>query len=334
MHKIDTTVVNSLVDCRDLIARDLGEAKVRSSKSVSYACPLHHETKGKSLVVYADGWKCFGKCQRSGDAIGWLMAYHGMTFLEASTALAGDLATIPVKRREQPRRHEPAPAEPPSAEWQERANHVIARAHHVLFYEDAGKPGREYLRSRGIQKHIAQFALLGYIPGDPSHYIESIGMYPGLVIPWEIEGQTWAVNVRRMNNDDGKGKYKFAKGSKLAGSLYGGDFLGYHELPLIFVEGEFDALILWQVASDLVVPLTLGSAGFKLHERWFTKLFRSTTVLIATDSDGAGEAARDRLAALSGRARIMRLPDGSKDVSDLYRDHGREAVRSWLQAAL
>ena len=76
---IDTQQIKQNIDCRDLIERDLGKPKYRTHKYSTYKCPLHHEEKGYSFVVYEDHWICFGKCGHGGDAISWMMEYHNVS---------------------------------------------------------------------------------------------------------------------------------------------------------------------------------------------------------------------------------------------------------------
>jgi hypothetical protein len=52
----DIDQIKQHTDCRDLIERDLGAPKHHSPRYSTYKCPLHHETNGYSLVVYADHW--------------------------------------------------------------------------------------------------------------------------------------------------------------------------------------------------------------------------------------------------------------------------------------
>ena len=88
----------SILDAVDSAGLDqLIERSGVSLKSHKYGrCPFHDD-KGPSFVVYNHGrknhphagYKCFG-CNKSGDAISWMMEYHGMGYVEACRALAKD----------------------------------------------------------------------------------------------------------------------------------------------------------------------------------------------------------------------------------------------------
>jgi len=92
----------------------------------------------------------------------------------------------------------------------------------------------------------------------------------GVVIPHFVNGDLWALKVRRFVGDvptkaaDG-GKYGGPRGGQIA--LYGVDLLQGSPRPLFLVEAELDALLLWQAAGDLVDVAALGSASRTLPAR-------------------------------------------------------------------
>lgn len=322
---MNADLVKEQVDCRELVERDLGAPKHRSANYSMYKCPLHHEVKGYSFAVYADHWTCYGACQKSGDAIAWLTEYHGMTFAEAVQALGGSLDKV---RRRPPAAPPVEPAEPPAASWQQAALNLVERAQAYLWSEK-GAAALAYLRQqRGLHTRYIHEFKLGYIPGERGkpYKVDSVGwVYPGWTIPWFIGGQLWAVNVRRENapsetEDDGKGKYLLFSGSRRSGALFNADSLPCRDgesRPVLFVEGEFDAIIGAQCADDWLSVVTLGSASGRLHRDWYNRLLYASDILIALDSDSSGQAARDVLQRHSFSMRAVRLPAG-KDLTDFY----------------
>src|SRR5712692_10079780 len=111
------------VDVRDLVERDLGRPAYRSGKAAKYKCPFHQEKNGFSLAVYADGWRCFGKCTSTpterGDALDWLQQFHHMTFVEACQVLRASVEeTGPAAKR--PTASHAECVEPPATAWQQR----------------------------------------------------------------------------------------------------------------------------------------------------------------------------------------------------------------------
>jgi DNA primase len=138
---IDVVRIKQQIDCRDLIEHDLDKPKLRRKQYNIYKCPLHHEQKGFSLVVYEDHWQCFGKCNRGGDAIAWLQEYHNLTFQEACKELSGgSLRQVPSVSRNRDQtvlKHE-TPSQPPARDWQFAARRIANQAMDTLW----GKAGK------------------------------------------------------------------------------------------------------------------------------------------------------------------------------------------------
>ena len=75
-------------DCRE-IARRLGLELNRQDKA---RCFLHAGDKNPSLMVYADGWKCFG-CGEHGDAVDLVARYRGVPNGEAAQWIVDTMGT-------------------------------------------------------------------------------------------------------------------------------------------------------------------------------------------------------------------------------------------------
>jgi hypothetical protein len=136
----------------------------------------------------------------------------------------------------------------------------------------------------------------------------------------------WAIKVRRAC---GSPKYQQVKGGNASG-LYGADYLSERHIAL-FCEGEFDALLTRQEASDLVAVVTLSSATGTLSPRWYAELTHCHTILVAYDRDAAGEKGANRLLAHSPRFRRVELPYG-KDITEFYLLKGD--VYKWIERGL
>jgi DNA primase len=323
----DLVKLKEAIDCRLLLERDLGKPTGgENSKAWAWKCPVHHESKGRSLTAWVNGWKCWGACGTGGDVVKWYQWFHGMSFTEACHTLgAPDEYVGGSKNRKFYWRVEhshPALAEPPNQLWQNQAAAVIREAKECLWSKD-GQKAFAYLRQqRGLTPMTIDDARLGYIPGDSVngyvHYKLSDGnrfdVPCGILVPWIIEGAIWNLKVRR-----GGGPIKYIYVAKIGGSgtgLYGADNLlpGW---PVLFVEGEFDALVAWQTSMDLINPVTLGSASNRLNPRWYAKLATANPLLVCYDADKAGEDGAAALSALTARARRVQVPSG-KDLTDFY----------------
>lgn len=333
---IDPDIIKANLDCRDVVEADLGKPKTQSARYNVYKCPLHHETKGASLVVYEDHWQCFGKCQKSGDVISWIRERQGLDFKAACNYLTGGVPFKPNTRPQSDRPKE-TPSEPPSAEWQSAALWILDQAEKELWGTN-GRRAMAYLTDkRGLYPATIQAAGLGYIPGDMKtwYHFEAGGQkfkHPsGITIPWFVAGVLWGVNVRRPARP-GEVKYQRFSGGQPKGALYWA-----HDVlpgwPVLFTEGEFDCLIAYQCGQDFVCPVTLGGASNPLHSRWLKLLAGNPTIIAVTDNDKAGDAASDRLSGLSARVRRVHVPTG-KDMTDFYLETNIGTVSQWIEEAV
>jgi DNA primase len=334
--------IKEQIDCRHLIAHYLGLPAhgAEGSKAWSWRCPMHQESKGHSLTAWNDGWKCWGACNTGGDAIAWLRVFSGLSFDDACHALgASDQTTFTSGGRKFARRVEhslPKIAEPPDDDWQGTARRIVKEAQERLWSPE-GTRAMEYLRDRGLYKSTILDAKLGYVPG---HYTEyqhlrtlkgaRFDVPCGILIPWITDGAIWGIKVRRAAGDL---KYvQVAGGNISGGSLYWADDIvpGW---PILFTEGEFDALIIWQEALDLVCPVTLGACSNNLNPRWYPILSTSPLLLTLYDADEAGDKGAARLAALTPRTKRIYVPKG-KDATDYNRFAGMRGIYKWLDATL
>ncbi len=324
---LDTHELKTQIDCRNLVEHDLGKPKKRGSSYSTYKCPLHHETKGYSLVVYADHWHCFGKCQRGGDAIAWMQVYHQLSFHEACERLvSGDRPQVKQLQIHQPK--SAVDSEPPNAAWQQAAREVARIAMDTLWGKE-GKRAWGYLETeRGLAEKTIVDAGLGYIPGGHSEWktIAGLSVPCGIAIPWFGKGVIWGIKVRRAA---GEPRYQQVRGGRISHSLYLGDDIR-PGLPILLAEGEFDALIARQVGKGLISAAAIGSAANRrIHPRWYPKFLTAPSILIRMDSDQAGQGAAAQIAGLSQAARCVQVPQG-KDINEFHLLAGYEAVRGWI----
>src|SRR5664279_1911396 len=233
---IDVDTLKRNLDCRTLVERDLGKPKYRTHEYSTFKCPFHQERKGYSLVVYANHWRCFGKCGVGGDVIGWMQRYHELSFQQACEHLvSGDLPY----RAERVLHSEPEPvprSEPPDEKWQKIARRIAEQATDRLWRSD-GRRALAYLKNkRGLSEGIIAAAQLGYIPGQPHEWnrIEGLKVLCGIAIPWYADDALWGIKVRRAA---GEQRYQQVSGGNICGCLYLADRI-QPGLPLVLTEGE------------------------------------------------------------------------------------------------
>ena len=320
---IDTQAFKSNYDLRNIVEQDLGSPAIHSGRASLYKCPFHNESKGFSLAVWSDGYRCFGKCDKSGDLFDWLMNFRQLSFTESLSFL--DSGHVPILKI--PATRQPVTCEPPNDEWQTSARKVVEMAENILWSSE-GEPALTYLLERGLTTTTIQQARLGYIPRDYWDYreIEGLKVPCGITIPWFAYDALWAVKVRRAS---GEQRYIQIAGGSSHG-LYNADSL-VGKSSVVFCEGEFDTLILQQEAGKLISSVTLGSATNRLSVRWLSELVSHQHIFVAYDSDTAGKRGTERLLKTSARFQPLSLPDG-KDINEYYL-HGGD-VYSWIQETI
>lgn len=335
---IDTAALLARVDLLTVVERDLGApAKHRSGSSRAYfLCPFHAD-RHPSLEVNLKAGKVFcNVCGVGLDAIGWTMKFHKMDFIEACKRLGAE----DDGRRVAPSASSPAeppgvlpPNEPPARAWQEQGWAVASEAIDTL-HSPAGARALGWLRqARGLTLTTIEHWMLGYFPADrnpnPTAWglprDQRVWLPRGIVIPCTVGEALWGLHVRRPA---GVPKYVHVKGS--AKALWGADTLAGRR-AVALAEGEFDGMVIWQQARDLLgVASPTTGAGSYWQSDWTARVFDAEVILVCYDADGPGAAgAKEKLAPLGERMVLCPPPKG-KDVTDYYVAGG--PVRSWLAA--
>ena len=105
---------------------------------------------------------------------------------------------------------------------------------------------------------------------------------------------------------------------------------------VIITEGEKDVLSLYEAGYRHVISIANGAqtdviASFEAFEPW---LDRVHSIVICGDSDRPGRELQQHLADhFGGRCSLCTLPAGCKDISDVFVQHGVEAVRTVIEGA-
>ena len=297
-------------------------APVRRGRWLLFRCPCHadrHPSLG--IAPNRDRWQCFGRCNTAGDAIDWLRLRQGLTFTQSCVELerlAGQLPTLPNRAPASI----PVAGEPPSTGWQKTVRRITESAESTL-WSPTGARALVWLHGRGLTDATLHYWQVGFNP--MPRKLNGLFVPRGIVIPCFERGQLWSLKIRRAQ---GVPKYVHVAGSRPA--LFGAHTLA--RLPAaIITEGEFDAMLLHQHASNLAGVITLGSATTRLADTWLRELLPVPVLLTAYDADAAGQRGATTWQALSKRVHIAQLPMG-KDITEFAGLGGD--VRQWAQFVL
>ena len=359
-------IPQSFID--DLIARaDIVEvinARVplkKKGREYTACCPFHNEkTPSFTVSETKQFYHCFG-CGAHGTAIGFLMEYEHLDFVDAIETLAAEYHV------EVPREDAPAGTSQARDDKQPLFD-VLEQASH-LYQQQLRNSERaiEYLKQRGLSGEIARRYKLGYAPDGWNFLLDNMGsnasnikhlkaagmlvekspskrydrfrdriMFPIL----DRRGHTIAFGGRII--DDGEPKYLNSPETPIFHKGY--ELYGFYEARqtlrnlqrIVVVEGYMDVVALAQNGIEYAVA-SLGTATTKDQ---IQKLFRSVHQLIfCYDGDQAGQKAawralentlpilRDGL-----EARFLFLPDG-EDPDSMVRKEGKDAFETRLENA-
>lgn len=360
----------------DIVARtdivDLIDAKVplkKAGKNYQACCPFHNE-KSPSFSVSPEKqfYHCFG-CGAHGNAIGFLMEYEQLEFVEAIEELAR-LHSLEVPRENtgkgKPEKYQSVSREQKQSDY-EMMELAARYFQHCLKHDENSKTVIDYLKKRGLSGEIAQRFNIGYAPDSWDGALKTLaktGDQQAQLVDLKVLTQNdklrtydffrnrvmFPIRDKRGRVvgfggriiDDGQPKYLnspetriFHKGSELYGFYQAKQ--ANPQLPrVLIVEGYMDVVSLAQQGIDYGVA-ALGTATTGEHMQL---LFRSTKqVICCYDGDRAGRDAAWR--ALENSMphikdgvdlRFTFLPDG-EDPDTMVQKEGKDAFEQRLESA-
>ncbi len=342
------------IDITDLIGQRI--TLKRAGKEYQSRCPFHDERSPSFTVSPSKQfYHCFG-CGAHGTALGFLMQYDGLEFVDAIEVLADQLG-MPVPELSTARDRGTSELYGLLAECSSYFQHQLGTSDKAL----------EYLRGRGLGAEVIETYGLGYAPpgwdnvlrrfGQSSkgaNLLSSAGMLSQgdrgrydkfrdrLMFPiHDRRGRVIAFGGRVMGDDQPKYLNSpetevFHKGETLYGLYQARQRKGGLE-RLIVVEGYMDVLALVHHGFSESVA-TLGTATTRSHAEL---LFRQAgDVVFCFDGDRAGrEAAWRALESVLPRltdgrqAQFLFLPDG-EDPDSLLNAQGAAAFEAQLRGAV
>lgn len=362
MARIPRAFIDDLL-ARVNIAEVIGEriALKPRGREMLGICPFHDDSKPSLSVAPDKGVYLCRACNASGNAIGFLMEYDGLGFVEAVEALAAFAGLeVPREGAAGPARSETGPL----YDLMQRA----AELYHEALASAAGGRAREYLAGRGVGAElIARFGI-GYAPAAWDFVEGRFGAARradlekvGLLARNPEKGRVYDRFRDRVMFPirDGRGRVvgfggrvldpeatpKYLNSPETPIFQKRRELYGLHELRttrrkfehVLLVEGYMDVVGLASQGIDNAVAV-LGTAATEQH---FRTLFRAAPeVVCCFDGDPAGRAAAWRaletvLPLLEGerQASFLFLPAG-EDPDSFARSRGAEGFSAALEDAI
>ncbi|NCA26815.1 MAG: DNA primase [Methylophilaceae bacterium] len=346
------------VDIYDVINKSVPLKKAGANYSA--CCPFHNE-KSPSFTVSPSKqfYHCFG-CGAHGTAIGFLMEYQGLSFVEAIHELAKLVGMIVPQET----RTEDKPQQKVIPGMQD----ALQAAMNYYRAELKKSPRAiDYLKGRGLSGQIAANFQIGYAPAGwqnlqtvfedyDNEVLETIGLVvkneqgkrydrfrDRIMFPiHDQKGQVIGFGGRVINPEDTPKYYNspetplFQKGHELYALFMARRAMREAGRALV-VEGYMDVVALAQYGIQYAVA-ALGTATTPFH---IAKLMRQTDeIVFCFDGDNAGlkaawRAAMNALPALTDGLKLsfLFLPS-EHDPDSFVREFGKDAFEEKMKSAL
>ena len=332
----------------------------KAGKEYKACCPFHDEkTPSFNVVPDKQFYHCFG-CGAHGTALGFLMEYDHLNFVEAVEELAAR-AGLDVPREEAVANAAAKPSQDHYALLEQAGEYYRQQLRN-------SQPAIDYLKKRGVTSDTATRFGIGYAPDAWDGVIKHLGhndaalrdlVAVGLLIERDSKngfydrfrqrvmfpirdsrGRTIGFGGRII--DQGEPKYLnspetelFHKGRELYG-LYEARQSTRQLKQLLVVEGYMDVVSLHQAGVTYAVA-TLGTATTPEHLK---RLFRvCNTVVFCFDGDRAGRAAAWKALEVALPVvsegyllRFLLLPE-KHDPDSLIREAGQAAFEARINSA-
>ena len=352
------------VDVVDVVDRHV--KLKRAGANYVACCPFHSEkTPSFTVSQTKQFYHCFG-CGAHGTAIGFLIEYSGLGFIDAVKELAQSVGMqVPEVRSETAQRRR---------EEGDDLHSVLLKAAQFYCAQLKQAPAAiAYLKKRGLSGEIAKRFGIGYAPDGWQNLASAFSEYDGkglaaagltkvsdkgaedgregrrydvfrdrIMFPIvDVRGNVIGFGGRVL--ETGEPKYLnspetpvFQKGAELYG-LYQARRAIRDAGRVVVVEGYMDVVALAQAGVEYAVA-TLGTATTPMHVQ---KLLRQADELVfCFDGDAAGRRAARRalenaLAQLQDgkQVKFLFLPDG-EDPDTYVRKHGKAGFEQGLVGAV
>ena len=353
------------VDIVDVVGRYVQLKK--GGANFSGLCPFHNE-KSPSFTVSPTKqfYHCFG-CGAHGTAIGFLMEYSGLGFVESVKDLAQNVGmTVP----EQEDRLPPAQRAELQAKTLALSDAMTLACNFYRQQLRSARPAIDYLKGRGLTGEVAAKYWIGYAPDGWdslrevfTDYDSDVLVEAGLIIDRSDEDNSHRKRYDRFRDrimfpirntkgqvigfggrvmGAGEPKYLnspetplFQKGSELYGLFEARQAIRDKDYVLV-TEGYMDVVALAQYGFEQAVA-TLGTACTATHVQ---KLLRQTdNVIFSFDGDTAGRRAARRAleaslphASDSRSLKFLFLPT-EHDPDSYVREHGTSQFEQLVRDA-
>ena len=335
----------------------------RAGSNFKANCPFHNE-KTPSFMVNPSrqSYHCFG-CGEGGSSIGFVMAYENLPFPDAVKKLATRAGVLIQEDAYDP---EADKRRRKVSRLKELHNGASRFMHELLMNAPEAQHARDYLKSRGYGRGMAERWLVGWMPERPSVFLDwaksnnytgrelcdsgiaapkdAGGLYVRfrnrLMFPlYNDYGDIIAFSARQLVEDPNSGKYinspetPLFKKSKFVFALDKARRSMTKDKFALLCEGQIDVIACHEAGITSAIA-TLGTACTPEHARLLKRYTKE--VVLCFDSDTAGFKAADKAFALMSaegmHLRMVSIPKG-EDPDSFMKKEGSDAFRELVSQA-
>lgn len=325
-RRLDTERLSELVarvDLSELVAHFAGGPGRRSGRTETFSCPNpSHADRNPSFSVSTtpagkQTARCFSLCGWRGDALDLVEWLTGLRKGEAAEWLRAWLGDAP-KKAPKVKAAAPKPDPRPVTPLEVVEGETSPEAAEFL---------SKYLRHRGWPESVVERFALSVVRDT---YGEFRVRHPYLS---PVPGGEWAVTYWQ----DRGPKYARSKWLSSPGAqpvLYNLRSLEAKELSGVVVcEGPADTITA-ALALDGLPVAVVGVPGVAAWRTEWARYLDGLPVVLALDSDTAGQRLAEKLRAELGSRRVVTLELPEKDLTDTAAEHGLDDLRKLLRGAL
>ena len=339
----------------------------RAGSNFKACCPFHNEKTPSFMVNPArQSYHCFG-CGEGGSAIGFVMAYENLPFPDAVKKLASRAGVAIQEEAYDP---EADKRRKKQSRLKEIHNQWARHMHELLLKSPDAQHARDYLKSRGYGKGMAERWMVGWMPTNPNVFLDwarekgftgrelcdsgiaalkdqtnpRAGIYvrfrDRLMFPIHNDyGDIIAFSGRQLREDPNTGKYinspetALFKKSKTIFALDKARRSMTKDKFALLCEGQIDVIACHESGITSAIA-TLGTACTPEHARLLKRY--TNDVVICFDADAAGFAAADKAFAILApegmHIRMVTMPQG-QDPDSLIKSQGADTFRQLVEKA-
>jgi DNA primase len=334
----------------------------RAGPAYKALCPFHNEkTPSFNINPHRQFFHCFG-CGKSGDAITFVREYENLTFTDAVKKLANRAGIAVVEEAVDPKEDRARRQRGRQLD----IHREIAAFYHRMLFTKAATHAREYMKSRGFGKEMAERWTVGWAPDRGDIFLDwarekkftgrelvdagflkvgDTGPYAffrdRLMFPIRNDiGDVIAFSGRHLREGQGGGKYinspetVLFKKSNVIFALEKARKEIMLQNSVLICEGQLDVICCHEQGIAHAVA-TQGTALTTQHAKLLRRYAKSA--VLCYDADKAGMDATEKgyraLAAEGVPVRVVKMPVG-EDPDSYMRKHGPDAFRESLAKAV